>query len=164
MAEGAAGRLIIICGLPGCGKTTVARALERRLDAIRFCPDEWMEMLSLDIYDEERRARIETLQWQIARRLLQHGLVVIIEWGTWGRSERDVLRMGARELGVAVELHYLHAPEEVLWARIRRRGVENPPITREALSQWLEKFQAPTPGELALFDPPLLADAAPSTE
>jgi hypothetical protein len=42
--------------------------------------------------------------------------------------------------------------------------VENPPITREALSQWLEKFQAPTPGELALFDPPLLADAAPSTE
>ena len=148
-------RLIVICGLPGCGKTTLARALEETLGGIRFCPDEWMEALSIDIYDEQRRARIEALQWKLSQDLLARGLIVIIEWGTWGRSERDALRVGARALGAAVELHYLHAPEEVLFARIQRRGMEDPPIPREALARWLESFQAPTPEEMALYDAPL---------
>jgi predicted kinase len=152
-------RLIIICGLPGSGKTTLSRTLEMRLNAIRFCPDEWMQALSLDVYDELRRAKIEALQWELSRRLLSHGLTVIIEWGTWGRSERDALRMGAREMGAAVELHYLPATEEVLLQRIQHRGLENPPISRDDLSRWIDMFEAPTPEELALFDPPLLSDA-----
>ncbi|MEM6338151.1 MAG: AAA family ATPase [Bacteroidota bacterium] len=44
--------LVIICGLPGAGKTTHARRLERELDAVRFGPDEWMEALGMDLYDE----------------------------------------------------------------------------------------------------------------
>lgn len=151
-------RLIVVCGLPGSGKTTLATTLEMRLGAIRFCPDEWMESLSINIYDEHRRARIEALQWKLAQELLARGLVVIIEWGTWGRSERDTLRQRARALGAAVELHFLHAPEEILFDRIRRRGMEAPPVAREDLSRWFDSFQAPTPEEMALFDPPLITD------
>src|SRR4051812_438273 len=44
-----AGRLIIVCGLPGSGKTTHAKQLEDRLRAIRFAPDEWMEALGIDL-------------------------------------------------------------------------------------------------------------------
>ena len=153
-------RLIIVCGLPGSGKTTLARQLESRLGAGRFSPDEWMDALSLNLYDEDRRGKIEALQWKIGQELLVRGLIVIIEWGTWGRSERDTLRLGARALGAAVELHYLSAPADVLFERIQRRDLESPPIERDALSRWVEMFQPPTPEEMALFDQPLIVDLA----
>ena len=145
-------RLIIVCGLPGAGKTTLARRLERRLGAVRLSADEWMDALAIDLWDERTRARIESLQWQLAQDLLGHGLVVIIEWGTWGRSERDALRVRARELGAAVELRYLTAPVDVLFERVRNRGMENPPITREDLVRFSETFQAPDDEEMALYD------------
>lgn len=151
-------RLIIVCGLPGSGKTTLARELEGRLSAVRFCPDEWLEALGLDIYDEQRRGRIEALQWRLARQLLGRGLVVIIEWGTWGRSERDELRLGARALGAGVELHFLSQSADILYERIQRRGAEQPPIEREAFLRWCEAFETPTPEELALYDAPLIAN------
>jgi predicted kinase len=153
-------RLIIVCGLPGSGKTTVAKALESRVRAVRFSPDEWMDALSLNLGDEESRGKIEVLQWKIGQELLMLGLAVIIEWGTWGRTERDTLRLRARALGAAVELHYVSAPPDVLFERIQRRGMEKPPIERDAISRWFEIFQAPTPEEIALFDKPLLADPA----
>jgi predicted kinase len=151
-------RLIIVCGLPGSGKTTHATLLEDRLRAIRFSPDEWMNALSLDLYDEARREKIEALQWKFARKLLSQGLTVIIEWGTWARSERDALRLGARALGAAVELHYLSAPIDVLFDRIRNRGMEHPHIEREHLLRWAQVFQEPTPEEIALFDVPSVGE------
>jgi len=159
MAEsGRRARLIILCGLPGSGKTTLGKVLEARLRAVRFAPDEWMNALSLDLYDEPRRAKIEELQWELGQQLLQLGLTVIIEWGTWGRSERDRLRLRARALGAAVELHYLSAPLEILFERAQRRGMENPPIARDALFQWSKVFQAPTAEERAEFDEPLVSN------
>jgi predicted kinase len=147
-------RLIVVCGLPGAGKTTLARQLERDMRAVRFCPDEWMEALAIDVWDQTKRAKIEALQWKLGRQLLSLGLTIIIEWGTWGRSERDALRLGARAIGAAVELHYVCAPVDLLFDRLQRRGLEDPPITREQLQQWAAMIEAPTPDEMALFDEP----------
>ena len=152
-------RLIIICGLPGSGKTTLAKALEAKLNAVRFCPDEWMSALSIDIYDEARREKIENLQWELGQQLLKLGAIIIIEWGTWGRSDRDELRIGARAIGAAVELHYLSVPVDVLFERLQKRGMESPPIEKSALLQWAKIFQAPAAEEMALFDTPLINDA-----
>ena len=153
-------RLVIVCGLPGSGKTTLAKALEKRLGAVRFSPDEWMDALSLNLWDEEGRGKIEALQWKLAQELLARGVRVIIEWGTWGRAERDTLRLGARALGAAVELHCVSAGADVLFERIQCRGREKPPIKRDEVTRWIEIFQEPTPEEMALFDKPLVPDSA----
>jgi len=151
---GVGGRLIIVCGLPGSGKTTHAKRLESRFGAVRLSADEWMDSLQVNLWDETMRGRVEALQWQLARRLLALGQTVIIEWGTWAKAERDALRIGARELGAAVELHFLDAPVDVLFQRIRGRNMESPPIEREDLVKWTQVFQPPTTEEMALFDEP----------
>ena len=131
----------------------MAKSLEATLNGVRLAPDEWMEALGTDLYDEHARTKIEGLQWQLAQRLLSLGVTVIVEWGTWSRSERDTLRVRARELGADVELRYVSAPTHELFERIQRRGRETPAITRQMLEEWAEKFEAPTADEQALFDP-----------
>src|ERR1700753_3609188 len=96
-----AGRLIIVCGLPGSGKTTHAKRLERELRAIRFCPDEWITALGGGLWETNLRSPIEELQGKLAHDLLPLGHTVIIEWGTWARSERDALRVGAHAMGAS---------------------------------------------------------------
>jgi adenylate kinase len=53
--------LVIVCGLPGSGKTTHAKNVEQELRAVRFSPDEWMDALEIDLWDAEFRDRIEKL-------------------------------------------------------------------------------------------------------
>jgi hypothetical protein len=55
-------------------------------------------------------------------------------------------------LALLRELHYLSGPADVLFDRIQRRGIENPPIDRDAVLRWFEVFQVPTSEEMALFD------------
>lgn len=92
------------------------------------------------------------MQWKLAQHLLALGHTVIIEWGTWARSERDALRTRARALGAAVELHFLDAPVEVLFERIRRRNMEWPPITLDYMRKWDKILERPSLEEMALFD------------
>jgi predicted kinase len=145
--------LFIICGLPGAGKTTLAKKIEGSLSAVRMSADDWMTALSISLHAEEQRAKIEALQWELAKRLLSLGQNVAIEWGAWGKSERDAFRAEARALGARVELYYLSAPLEELFARIRQRNMEDPPIKWAEVQKWADIFQAPTPAEMKLFDP-----------
>lgn len=74
------GRLVLLCGLPGSGKTTLAVQLEKDMSAVRLSADDWMNALSINPHAKEPRANVEALQWQLAKRLLTLGETVIVEW------------------------------------------------------------------------------------
>lgn len=158
-------RLILICGLPGAGKTTLARRLAAALPAVRLCPDEWLSDLGVDLFDEATRDRLERRFWTLTQELLPLGQTVVLEFGFWARAERDEKRLAARALGVPVELHYLTAPVDELVRRIAARTAAGEPgavpISRELFETYLPWFQPPTPDELALFDQPVNRAAGP---
>lgn len=145
-------------GLPGAGKTTLARELERQRRALRLSPDEWMNPLYGAGEFEGKRAVLEhDLLWSVARRVLELGSDVVLDYGLWSREERDLYRERAAELGVNIILYVLDPPLEELWQRLQVRN-EQPgypfQITREELHLWDTWFQRPSPDELALFDAP----------
>lgn len=151
-------RLVLICGLPASGKSTLAAELARTMPAIRLNKDDWVTDLGQDVWDDAFRVRLERRLWGLTRELLSLGQSVILEWGHWARAERDEKRLGARALGVGVELHYLDVPLEELIARAERRtasGEWTPsPITRAHMEQWAGAFEAPDAAERSLFDDP----------
>ena len=132
------------------------------MNAVRFCPDEWIHAVGIVLDDEACRDRIEQLQWALAKRLLRLGQSVLIEWGTWGRAERDRLREEAASLGARVETHYLTAPLAVLLGRVQRRGMEETPLTHEDMERWAGWMQVPTAEEMNLFERALTMAACPA--
>lgn len=158
-------RLILTCGLPGSGKTTLAQQLAADRSAVRLTKDEWLWALGSTPWDEPTREKVEGVLWGLTQQILTLGLSVVLDFGLWARVERDEIRRVARALGVGVELHYLDPPIDELWRRIEVRNSEPPwdryPIPRSDFDGWLQVFEAPDAAELALFDPPRSRDAAP---
>ena len=52
-------RLVLLCGLPASGKTTLARELADAYGAVRLNPDEWKRALDADPFDEHFRVGLE---------------------------------------------------------------------------------------------------------
>jgi len=148
--------LFLMCGLPGSGKTTLARQIERERHALRLTPDEWIARLfgvgltppTLDWC----RDPVEAVQWSVAERALSLGVNVILDFGFWSRVERDEFRARARALGAGTEVHFLDVPRAVLSARLAARNADLPPytfrVTDAQLDRWWSLFEPPTPDEL----------------
>jgi len=148
--------LVLVCGLPGSGKTTLARQLEVSLPALRLCPDEWIAAIMADPTDtvelDRLRTPVESVQWEVAKRALALGTNVVLENGFWSKEERARFRSEAEALGARVELRYLDVGRAELWARISKRNANLPPgtfhIDEAQLDLWWTWFEPPTADEL----------------
>ena len=149
--------LYMLCGLPGSGKTACAKELEAANMGILLNADEWVSHLYPDDAEtaarDDRKRRVEELQWDLAARLLAGGNNVILDWGFWRLPQREYYRWRAREAGASVNTIFLDIPIEVLHERVAKRnrnlrsGIFH--ISPEELDGWAAAFEPPTPEELA---------------
>ena len=122
--------LFLMVGLPGSGKTNLARQLESEHSALRLTPDEWMRPLFGAGESGGKRWVLESeLLWGVAARALSLGVNVVLDYGLWARSERDDFRERGAALGIKVELHVLDVPLSELWRRLEERNQRLPPDT-----------------------------------
>ena len=151
--------LYAMVGLPCAGKTTHAKELEKAAGAVRFTPDEWHTCLFGHDMDspehDSRHDRVESLMRGVADTLLRNGVSVILDFGFWGRSERDALRAHAADLGAGFEMHYMDVPLETIYARMDARNASGRDdifvFTKVDLAVWLEWWEPPTEDEEGLI-------------
>jgi predicted kinase len=63
-------RLMLTCGLPGAGKTTLAAQLAADRSAVRLTKDEWLWALGATPWDEQAREKVEHELWRLAQEIL----------------------------------------------------------------------------------------------
>ncbi|GMA64290.1 AAA family ATPase [Alicyclobacillus fastidiosus] len=155
--------LHLMVGLPCSGKTTLARELETRHNALRLSPDEWHIRLfghdfgeGMDESDQtkhhDRHDAVESLMWGVAARVLVLGVDVILDFGCWVKSQRDEFRSKAHELGANFKIHFTDVSAEVLLERLKHRNASLPEgtfhIPETKLKEWMQLFEPPTQEEL----------------
>lgn len=110
----------------------------------------------IDLWGGSVRARSEAFQLTLSLVLLRAGRCVVIEWGVWGRDERDALRDAARSIEAPVELRFVSADTDELWRRIVDRDREGCGVSRSTRRHELDErvgmYQPPTDDERATYD------------
>jgi predicted kinase len=146
-------RLFLVVGLPGAGKTTVAKELAAAHRALRLTPDEWMIPLFGEPEAGGKRDVLEGRLISVALQALPLGTSVVLDFGFWSRGERSALRWLARSAGASCQVIYLPVDRDVQLARIAHRQAtaarQTFPMTEADIDGWREQFQVPDAAELA---------------
>ena len=153
--------LNLVFGPCGAGKTRYAYALARREGAVVFVLDDWGERLfgpdvqgPIDFgWMTERLGRCKALIWSTTAAVLDAGTSVVLDLGLMRRADRERIRKLAEEAGLAMQWHFVDAPQEVRRARVAARNDrKGETFAREVPPEMFDMFEAiyeaPAPAEL----------------
>ena len=140
-------------GVPAAGKTTLARRIARDEHALLLSTDAWMIPLFGAANPPDRRDVLEGRLVDTALAALGIGASAVLDFGLWGRDERDSLRALAAAVGGEARVHYLPISPEEQRRRVGLRAStvphENFAMTDDDLAAWRATFQEPDAAEVA---------------
>ena len=115
-------QLLCVAGLPGCGKSVVARLLAERLDGLLLRTDAIRKALfAVPDYSDEETIRTYAEFYRRAEEGLAGGRVVVMDATFYSRASREEAAAIARRTGAPLRLLLVTAPEEIVRERIAQR-------------------------------------------
>jgi predicted kinase len=148
---------VLLAGLTGSGKTTVAQALAEH-GFTRLSVDEEVHRLhgryGVDYpehtYFERERPVVEAIRQRFIKELAV-GNDVVLDHGLWRRADRDAWRQAARDADGHPLVVYLPADRDELLRRLadrnRREDANALTVTPEALDDFFARFDPPAEDE-----------------
>ncbi len=151
-----AGRVLLLCGPVGSGKSSFARSVVERGGAVHLSLDEWMiRLFGRELPRAEHQARLGAcyaLLIDQAAAIALAGVTAILDGGFWHRRLRDAARSKLSERGVDHTLCVFELSDEQRWARLERRnaalGELDYEITREMFELFATCYEPPGPDEV----------------
>jgi hypothetical protein len=114
--------LIIICGLPGSGKTTLARALSKRLSASHISSDLIRkEMFPKPAYSEAEKEAVYMEMRKRVKKTLSEGIGVVVDATFYKKRQREYFVAVARECGARNALILCVLEEQAVESRLAKR-------------------------------------------
>lgn len=147
-----AGRVVVVCGLPGAGKTTVAERVTDRVGATRLRTDVIRkELFSAPEYTDEESAAVYDELFARTRRLVADGDPVVLDATFSDRANRERARDLAATLDAPFDLVEVVCAESVVEQRIRRRTDDESDADVEVHRTFRDLFD-PIEGEHVVVD------------
>jgi predicted kinase len=128
-------RLIFLCGKMAAGKSTLARQLAARDNAILFVQDDLLDALypgavvNVASYIEYS-TRINRMLAPYVVEMLSRGVSVVLDFPGNTRNQRAWFREIMDRAGVGHELHYVDTPDDICRAQLKARSQHLPPGTK----------------------------------
>ena len=147
--------LFLLCGKIAAGKSTLAKELAARHDAVLLIEDDWLsklypgELSSIDDY-VEYSSRLHTILAPHITAILNVGTSVVMDFPANTIKQRKRLFGIAQDSGARHELHFLDVPDDTCLARLQNRNKkENPDfvVSQQEFELFTSYFVAPTEAE-----------------
>ena len=115
--------LVVVCGLPGAGKSHFSRLLAGRVPMAVLETDVLRRRLfHRPTYSQKESHRLFQVCHLLVRHLLQQGIRVLFDATNLREQHREELYRIAEETGARLVLVWLEVPEEVVQSRLEKRA------------------------------------------
>lgn len=144
--------LVVVCGLPGAGKTTVSETIAERIDAPRLRTDVVrQDVLDDPDYTPEETRQVYAALFDRAREAVDRDGTAVLDGTFKYEHQRDAARETAEELDVSFRLVKVECPEEVVRDRIEAREGDESEADFEVHQLHRQQFE-PIGGECVVVD------------
>ena len=128
-------KLIFFCGKMAAGKSTLAKQVAKREDAVLLVQDEWLDTLFPGLVVNvasylEYAGRVNKIVAPHVAAILSKGVSVALDFPANTRNQRAWFRRILDESGAEHELHFVNTPDAVCKAQLKARSAHLPPGTK----------------------------------